>query len=413
MPAEKKKRSPSRGRTARADAESASLAGIEASLQQVSTQLQLLCDRLAGGRDLESTSVEAESAARRPGGASAGTNRRRGPRSVFCRFSWFQLDEIDLVKHTFHCKGYFEATWHDPSLREDTGELKRSQDVDWTHMFVPQILFANKAGELTHDFEKFVVNAKATEQFGGKAMASYQTVFHGDFSTSYALQKFPYDEQTFDIIVGTGHTVDECVLKKNPHISSAAPGIGEFSLNDSWALRLMDGVDGMRILPNIKGVMGDRSRCATSVRAQRKPQFYEMNVLLMNFIIMMMCFTTFAVPLNDIADRLAIAMTTMLTSVAFKTYVADQLPDISYLTFLDKYLFLGIVILVVIVVETLLMNAMEFLNDEQKQKLDQQLGGGLMVLFLGGNLVAFKHRLNRCCVCGQGENRGRGKEKSL
>ena len=106
-------------------------------------------------------------------------------------------------------------------------------------------------------------------------------------------------------------------------------------------------------------------------------------------------------------------MTTMLTSVAFKTYVADQLPDISYLTFLDKYLFLGIVILVVIVVETLLMSAMEFLSGEQKQKLDQQLGGGLMVLFLGGNLVAFKHRLNRCCVCGQGENRGRGKEKSL
>ena len=291
MPAEKKKRlrpaAARRGPTPRARA----LPGSRRAAQ-VSTQLQLLCDRLAGGRDLESTSVEAESAAagqRR----CAGTNRRRGPRSVFCRFSWFQLDEIDLVKHTFHCKGYFEATWHDPSLREDTGELKRSQDVDWTHMFVPQILFANKAGELTHDFEKFVVNAKATEQFGGKAMASYQTVFHGDFSTSYALQKFPYDEQTFDIIVGTGHTVDECVLKKNPHISSAAPGIGEFSLNDSWALRLMDGVDGMRILPNIKGVMGDRSRCATSVRAQRKPQFYEMNVLLMNFIIMMMCFTTF------------------------------------------------------------------------------------------------------------------------
>ena len=46
---------------------------------------------------------------------------------------------------------------------EELKELKRSQDVDWDNIFVPRILFANKAGDLTHDFEKFVVNAKATD----------------------------------------------------------------------------------------------------------------------------------------------------------------------------------------------------------------------------------------------------------
>ena len=56
------------------------------------------------------------------------------------------------------------------------------------------------------------------------------------------------------------------------------------------------------------------------------------------------------------SDRLAIIMTLMLTSVAFKTYVADQLPDNSYLTFMDKYLLAGIFLLVVMALECFLVN---------------------------------------------------------
>ena len=375
----------------------------------------------------ERPSADADSVASRVANLSEGSERRlhkrslsswdmddQGPRRVYCRFSWFQLDGIDLVKHTFHCKGYFEATWHDPDLRDpQSGKLKDTKDVEWSSpdMFLPQILFANKAGDLTHDFEKYVVNGKATDQFGGLAMASYQTVFHGDFTTDFSLQQFPYDAQTFEIVVGTGHTVRNVLFVPNPHIHSAAPGISKYSLNDTWELHLMDGTDGMRVLPNIKGVLGDRSRCATSLRAKRRPQFFEVNVLVMNFTIVLLCFTMFCLPINDIADRMSIAMTAMLTSVAFKTYVADQLPDLSYLTFLDKYLLLGIVLLVVMVLETILVNGMWMVSMERKQSFDRQFGCGLMVLFLLGNFVAFNQRLKHCCGFRAGNITGGGGEE--
>lgn len=322
------------------------------------------------------------------------------PRRVYCRFSWFQLDDIDLVKHTFHCKGYFEATWHAPELLNSSSDRETvMKDIDWNDsgVFSPQIIFANKAGELTHDFEKFVINEKATELFGGELMASYQTVFHGDFTTEYSLQPFPYDEQIFEIIIGTGHTIEDVVFVPNPHVPSIAPGIDKFSLNDTWLLTLMDGKDGMRILPCMKGVMGDRSRCATVMLARRRPQYYEVNILLMNFIIVLLCFTMFLLPVSDVADRINIAMTAMLTSVAFKTYVADQLPDLSYLTFLDKYLLSGILLLVLMVFETIFVNTI-FDDDHIKGgEVDKQLFLVLILLFLFGNIVAFNERLLQCC----------------
>ena len=325
---------------------------------------------------------------------SAKRKRRGEPRQVYCRFTWFQLDSIDLVKHTFHCKGYFEATWHAP-------ELKGVKHIDWNdpEIFSPQIVFANKANDLTHDFAKFVINKKATELFGGQVMASYQTVFHGDFTTEYCLQKFPYDEQVFKIIIGSGHTDDNVVFTPNPHITSVAPGIDKFSLNDTWSLVLKDGKDGMRILPSVKGVMGNRSRCGTIIMARRRPQFYEVNTLLMNFIIVLLCFCMFRLPVTDVADRMNIAMTAMLTSVAFKTYVADQLPDLSYLTFLDKYLLSGILLLVVMVIETVFIHSL-FEGDQKKiEELDQQFCLALIVLFVVGNIVAFNERLASCCRC--------------
>jgi hypothetical protein len=388
------------------EGETTALARIEQHMAAQNTALLAIAAQLTRLNDVDPGLGSTHNNNHTSPSSSSSWSAEGGPaRRVYCRFSWFQLDGIDLVKHTFHCKGYFEATWHDPALRDaESGALAESQDVDWSARFLPQILFANKAGDLTHDFEKYVVNAKATEQFGGRAMASYQTVFHGDFTADFSLQQFPYDVQTFEIVVGTGHTVRNVVFVPNPHIHSSAPGIGRFSLNDTWALHLMDGVDGMRTLPNIKGVMGDRSRCATSLRARRRPQFFEVNILLMNFIIILLCFTMFCLPINDIADRMTIAMTAMLTSVAFKTYVADQLPDLSYLTFLDKYLLLGIVMLVVMVVETVCVNAIGTVGAEQKQSFDRQFGGAAFVVFLLGNLWAFNRRLGQCC----GSEAGRG-----
>lgn len=59
---------------------------------------------------------------------------------------------------------------------------------------------------------------------------------------------------------------------------------------------------------------------------------------------------SFIVPPNEFADRCAVTLTLLLTSVAFKLVIAEKLPSISYLTLADKYVLgsVGLVIFIVI-----------------------------------------------------------------
>jgi len=67
-----------------------------------------------------------------------------------------------------------------------------------------------------------------------------------------------------------------------------------------------------------------------------------------NFLIVPVSFTVVGIPNADLSDRLGVALTCMLTAMAFKFVLMQMLPVVSYLTLLDVYVlssffFLGIV----------------------------------------------------------------------
>merc|ERR1712232_382433 len=63
-------------------------------------------------------------------------------------------------------------------------------------------------------------------------------------------------------------------------------------------------------------------------------------------VVMLFFVSVFAVPRKEIANRMEIASNSVLTAVALKLLSADQLPDLPYMTFLDKYMLSCIFLLV-------------------------------------------------------------------
>ena len=270
----------------------------------------------------------------------------------------------------------------------------------------PKIVFKNKFGEgPNHAWEKFAYNEKYSKHFG-TPMGSYQTVFTGTFKTSYELHKFPYDSQKLEITVSSNRTTDQILFKPNPTAPSGAVDVNKFVIADMWELKLnkskkrikydlTNSEFGSRALQHDQGREGSRPVIESSFIAKRKPGFYEVNILLLNFIIVILAFTAYGLSINDVSDRLGIVMTLMLTSVAFKTYVADQLPKNNYLTFLDKYLLVGIFLLTVMACECFLVNI--FVSDDQEFMVDRWFGIVLMSGWILGNIVVFAGQLSRCC----------------
>lgn len=52
-------------------------------------------------------------------------------------------------------------------------------------------------------------------------------------------------------------------------------------------------------------------------------------------------FTAYGVQRDNIGDRMAINLTLVLTAVAFKYVVKEEIPNVPYLTILDKYILIG------------------------------------------------------------------------
>jgi len=91
----------------------------------------------------------------------------------------------------------------------------------------------------------------------------------------------------------------------------------------------------------------------TSVRlvVVRNSSYFMESIVAPSLLFSIICVAAFCIPVayvdeepydnvgDGIVDRLSVTLTMMLTSVAFKFLIADELPKISYFTMLDKFLF--------------------------------------------------------------------------
>lgn len=99
-------------------------------------------------------------------------------------------------------------------------------------------------------------------------------------------------------------------------------------------------------------------RFTFSVVLQRQPMYYLTNIALPMMVLTYLGFLSFAVSFDgsrlDTSDRLSITLTLLLTAVAYKFVVASAIPQVSYLTLLDKYISLCFAFLCLIITENAL-----------------------------------------------------------
>ena len=96
------------------------------------------------------------------------------------------------------------------------------------------------------------------------------------------------------------------------------------------------------------------------------------------------------VPRTDVADRLSVSLTLVLTAAAYKFVVASMLPQISYFTMLDHYVLMCSGFLFLVVIENGVMStntwAGNTLNSTAMDNMDETVVQTLLALFLATNV---------------------------
>ena len=104
-------------------------------------------------------------------------------------------------------------------------------------------------------------------------------------------------------------------------------------------------------------------------------------------LLTLMSLSVFAVPTGDVADRLSVILTLVLTSVAFKFVMAQSLPKIPYNTALDWYVLVSFLILSFVVIENSF--AAVLMNEATAAAVDRFTAFALVILFCAWHAGTF------------------------
>ena len=138
-----------------------------------------------------------------------------------------------------------------------------------------------------------------------------------------------------------GNLAEKACTKKKTRLavskSMSNTNTVNFNLDNIYTLSEALLVKPSRSSPHLSSKKKTFPQVIFTAKVERKYEFYVWNVVLPMFVFVVMCFTCFCLPREDLSDRFFVVLTMVLTTAAYKSAVASMLPTLSYLTLLDKY----------------------------------------------------------------------------
>ncbi len=262
------------------------------------------------------------------------------PREVQVGLYLGDLVEIDGSKQSFLADVMLIASWTDPS---QVGESEAPRTVAASQIWHPGLLIINQRSVRPSLPETVTVRPDGSAQ--------YLQRFTGTFSADLDLRAFPRDRQRLAVWVVAplrmGEPVrllvdDSLARLRNDRLSIGDWTVGEVTLSPRPFLATVKA----RPAPGVE----------LSIEVERRVTYYVIQVLIPLLAILLMTWTVFWIEPQTTNVRISVAVTTMLTLIAYRFALASHVPRLSYLTQLDWFL-LGATVLVVCTLGTMAYTA--------------------------------------------------------
>lgn len=239
------------------------------------------------------------------------------------------IDEIDSANQSFVANVYVEFHWYDPRLATaDDGLQNTAFDKIWH----PRIQIVNQQHLFKTFPESFEVSAAGN--------VTYRQRYWGDFSQPLDLKEFPMDSQQLEIqIVAVGYDESEVLFVQNPQEPS---GLADKLSVTEWQVSSWVAAS-MIYLPtkNVAPVSGFQ----LVIHADRNVLYYVIKIIIPLLLIVAMSWLVFWIDPKESGSQISVAITTMLTLIAYRFSIGELVPKVSYLTRLD-YFILGSTLMV-------------------------------------------------------------------
>jgi hypothetical protein len=244
----------------------------------------------------------------------------QGPTKVEVKVSIFDVDDVDGANQNFEANLFYQVSWHDPRLaHEDADGISRPLTEIWN----PRIQLLNK--------QRIWKSFPDTAGISPNGDVVYRQRVWGSFSQPLELRDFPFDQQVFEVIlVAVGHSTEQVELVVDPSSQIAE----RFSLPD-WS------IDAWKVESKpLQIVPGEQMTTAVvfSLEATRRVGYFIGKVIVPLVLIVAMSWVVFWIDPKESGSQIGVAITAMLTLIAYRFAAGANLPKVEYMTRLDLFI---------------------------------------------------------------------------
>ena len=304
-----------------------------------------------------------------------------GPTQVSVGIWVVDINSIDSAQQNFTADIAVVLQWKDARLAHTgTGLAHYALDQIWT----PRVAIANETSSVTRKFPDSV-------EVEPDGTVIYRQRYVGSFTQSLRLQSFPFDRQAFHIqLVAIRYRPNEVrfVPDQDWTRNGLKDGAGiapSITLPDwtieKWQTKPLT----YALAPGLQ-----YSGYAFEFTASRNVRHYILKVILPLILIVMMSWSGFWIDPVHANSQISVAVTSMLTLIAYRFAVDTQLPRLPYMTRLDSFFLTSTILVFFSLIEVLVTTILD--NNKQTErakKIDRYCRVIFPVVFAIASIVIF------------------------
>lgn len=254
------------------------------------------------------------------------------------------VNQIKDANQTFLTDFIYTLNWKDPRLSADSlGKSLEYCRIDSSKVWNPAINLVNMSWPIKTFYDDTVtVDSEGNVQF-------YQRVL-GFLESPLNIEKFPFDRQTLPITFASiDYNPEQLVLKVD---------------SKDTAIRSKLSIVGWNIKPEISyenksesvPVLGEVPLVEFKISAERVSTYFVWLFMLSLSLIVLMAWCVFWIDPSQLGAQIGISTASVFTLIAFRFAISNQLPKVSFLTVMDKFVLISTILIFLALGESILVS---------------------------------------------------------
>jgi Neurotransmitter-gated ion-channel ligand binding domain len=273
---------------------------------------------------------------------------KSSPVGVSTAIFLINLTELDELAEQFTVNAYLFMSWKDPRLSYTPVPSETRREVALDSIWFPSVTLVNHHGARESISRLAFVDPDGTVR--------YQEEFVSHLSAELNLRKFPFDSEHLHIVlqpVLPDAETDRVRLIADPGLSGVA--------TERWtglAQWTIVGVSMVNSTLAYGGRMPTRPDLIFTLTVKRQYSYYLWKIFFPLILMVIVSYSAYFIDVTDHYTQITIALTTILTVIAFSFSVESSMPKVPYLTYIDcfflaTYVIVFLALLVLIVIHTM------------------------------------------------------------